>query len=584
MMNPLELSGTAGLSNPGSGAAAAAIAMAELPLQRIYANERQHGGRSLFTQPFAGKRLEWNWSAAVEESRRMAAYLRAEGEARGWPSDARIAILSKNCAWWIMADFAIWMAGYTSVPIFPSVGETSLTAILEHSRPAACFVGALDRTLRIAGSPLESVHLIGFPVAAASLEAAAWQEITARQAPLQDGPVRDALDIATIIYTSGTTGEPKGVMQTFQALAFMAKSMMPTLAGDGSLDRILSYLPLAHIAERAIVEMNALYMPMHIFFAENQQTFLADLGRARPTIFFTVPRLLLRFQQGVLEKIPPAKLDLLLRVPVVRGAVSRRILKELGLKEVRLAASGSAPLSVELLQWYRGLGLNLIEGYGMTETGITHAPTPGRARDGYVGQASAYAETRISSEGEVQIKGPMNLAGYFRNPQLSQSCFTNDGYFRTGDRGEIDAENRLKLVGRLKEEFKTSKGKYIFPAPIENELSNSGLFESVCVLGSGRGAPFAAVVLAPEKRTLSASAEGRQAMEASLARELQRINKKLERYEQLRFLAIVPEPWTTENGLLTPTMKVRRAWVEERFAESYDAWESAKKTILWLDA
>ena len=391
------------------------------------------------------------------------------------------------------------------------------------------------------------------------------------------------MEIATIIYTSGTTGEPKGVMQTFQSLALMAKSMEPTIASDGSLDRILSYLPLAHIAERAIVEINCLYLPFHIFFAESQETFLKDLERARPTIFFTVPRLLIRFQQGVFEKVPQKKLDRLLRIPVMAGVAKRRILKGLALNSVRLAASGSAPLPVDLLLWYRRLGLNLVEGYGMTETGITHVPLPGRVRAAYVGHASPYAETRISSEGEIQIKGPMNLAGYYRNPSLTQASFTEDGYFRTGDRGEIDDDGRLRIVGRLKEEFKTSKGKYVIPAPIEQKLNACGLFEAVCVLGAAMTSPFAAVVLTPEKRALSRQPEARTVLERELAEELQRVNREFEHHEQLRFLAVASQPWTVDNGLLSPTLKVRRARIEERFTSLFSTWEHAGRTILWIE-
>jgi long-chain acyl-CoA synthetase len=220
----------------------------------------------------------------------------------------------------------------------------------------------------------------------------------------------------------------------------------------------------------------------------------------------------------------------------------------------------------------------------MTETGITHVPLPGKVRLGFVGNASQYADTRISGEGEIQIKGPMNMAGYFRNRALTQSSFTGDGYFRTGDRGEIDAEGRLRIIGRLKEEFKTSKGKYIIPAPIEHELTTTGLFDSVCVLGAGMTGPFAAVVLVQEKRALCASTETRAQLEAELEQVRLRVNDRFEHHEQLRFVVVVPQPWTVDNGLLTPTLKVRRARVEEMFAPSFSAWEDTGKTILWPEA
>ena len=552
----------------------------ELPLERVYFNERERGSEIFLTQPVKGTVREWDWSAAIGESRRIAAYIKAQN----WPAGSNIAILSRNCAWWIMADFAIWMAGHISIPIFPSLRDASLASILNHSEPVACFIGLLERAPAIAGTPLEHICRVSFPGAPEASGAIAWEEILRQQEPTTDQSSREPLDIATIIYTSGTTGEPKGVMQTFQSLALMAKSMLPVMEGGGPLDRILSYLPLAHIAERAIVELNCLYLPFHIFFAESQESFLHDIGRARPTIFFTVPRLLARFQQGVFEKLPERRLALLLRIPIAGGLIRRRILKELSLDSVRLAASGSAPLPVDLLNWYRGLGLNLIEGYGMTETGITHVPLPQKERPGYVGNASKYAETRISGDGEIEIKGPMNMAGYYRNLPLSNAAFTGDGYFRTGDRGEIDAEGRLRIVGRLKEEFKTSKGKYVIPAPIEQKLSACGLFEAVCVLGAGMAGPFAAVVLIPGKRASNKTPERRAGMQEELEQELRLVNHELDHHEQLRFLVVAGEPWSTENGLLTPTLKVRRAQLEDRFTSFFSQWENSRKKILWIEA
>lgn len=555
------------------------VAGVRLPLEQIYFNERSYPTRLLFTQPApdgSHSLLEWNWAQAVGESRRVAAYLRSQG----WRPGSRIAILAKNCAWWIMADFAIWMAGHVSVPIFPGLSASAVGSLLEHCQPAACFVGACSHP------PVQSgIPLIWLPTAGENFRSSpgsvSWSNIIADWDPVAESPSRAARDVATLIYTSGTMGEPKGVMQTFESLAMMAESMKPVIAGGGDTDRILSYLPLAHIAERSIVEANCLYRPMHIFFTAGPATFLGDLKRARPTLFFTVPRLLAHFQRGVREKIPQKTLSLLLSIPLVRTLFGKHVLAELGLDRVRVAASGSAPLPVETLHWYRRLGLNLIEGYGMTETGITHASLAGRLRPGYVGDASPCATTRISPEGEVQIKGPMNLVGYYHNPELTRESFTVDGYFKTGDRGEIDKEGRLRIIGRLKEEFKTSKGKYVIPAPIERELSLNGFFDSVCVLGEGLEGPFVAAVLAESRRP--ADAGKRAELEPMLSREIDRVNQKLERHERLRFLVIVATPWTVENGLLTPALKVRRIRLEQKFRPSFHAWEASQKRVLWLE-
>lgn len=555
----------------------------DLPLQRIYASERDRHAQPFLTQPTPTEIRTWTWGEAMREVRRIAAWLKNQN----WPAGSRVVILSKNCAWWIMADFAIWMAGHVSVPFYPALRDESLVSLFRHSEPVGCFVGELDQRPPFDHPALNKLRIINFPTARPEHlppGSEDWQAIVAAGEPLADYPLRSPDDVATIIYTSGTTGQPKGVVQSFRALSLMGLSMEPAVGNSPyPLDRIISYLPLAHIAERAIVEINSLLMPLHIFFTQGQQTFLADLQRAQCTIFFSIPRLYLRFQQGVFEKVPEQKLKRLLKIPLVSRLARGRVLSGLGLSHARLVASGGAAIPVELVHWYRGLGLNFIEGYGMTETGITHVPLPGKFREGYVGNASPYADTRISQEGEIQIKGPMNLLGYYKTPELTQQAFTPDGYFRTGDRGEIDTEGRLRIIGRLKEEFKTSKGKYVFPAPIEKLLSLSTLFESVCVLGSGRAAPFCLAVLVPDLREAASSRDLRTSLQQRIAAELERVNNQLDSHEQLRFMVVCQQPWTTENGLLTPTLKVRRALIEQRFASSFEDWEQMQQRVLWQE-
>ena len=469
--------------------------------------------------------------------------------------------------------------------VFPGLRDESLIALFAHSEPVACFVGELDQPPPLLAEPLQNVRFIRFPNARPGHgppSSEEWQSIVRDGRAFEGHPVRAAEDLATIIYTSGTTGQPKGVMQSFRSLSLMGKSMEPVLGNSPyPLDRILSYLPLAHIAERAIVEMNSLIMPLHIFFTEGQPTFLKDLERSECTIFFSIPRLFLRFQQSVFEKVPENKLERLLKTPILNRIVRKKILKGLGLQHARLVASGGAAIPVELVHWYRKLGLNFVEGYGMTETGITHVPLPSQFRAGFVGNASPYAETRISDAGEIQIKGSMNLLGYYKNPDLTQQAFTDDGYFHTGDRGEIDERGRLRIVGRLKEEFKTAKGKYVVPAPIEKLLSLSTMFESVCVLGSGMSAPFCLAVLVPELRKAAEASLHRETLGKALTHEIDRVNSQLDPHEQLRFLVVCDQPWTAENGLLTPTLKVRRSALEERFNNSFTQWEQSKGRILW---
>jgi long-chain acyl-CoA synthetase len=518
----------------------------------------------------------------MREVRQVAAWIKAQN----WPPGSRLVILSRNSAWWLMADFAVWMAGHVSIPLYPGAGAATLESLIRHCDPVACFVGPFNAAAGSNEDLFRNLPCITFPSFTGEMppRVTRWEDIVRDQQPLQGFPVRNALETATIIYTSGTTGQPKGAMHTFQALSLMGKSMAPALENppkDG--DRMLSYLPLAHIAERAIVEMNALFTPLEVFFADTQETFLDDLKRARATLFFSVPRLYTRFQQKVFEAMPEKKLSRLLAIPVVGWLVRKKLLDRLGLSHARMVAGGGAATPPELIAWYRKLGLNFIEGYGMTETGITHVPLPGAYRLGFVGNASFCAHTRISMEGEVQIQGPMNMLGYFRSPELTREAMTEDGFFRTGDRGEIDAEGRLRLFGRLREEFKSSKGKYVIPSRIEMLLGSSTLIETAAVFGAGMTLPFALLVLTQDKREAAIEAEGRAAIDEELTALLRSVNGQLEPHEQLRFIAVCPTPWTVDNGLLTPTLKVRRVTLEKAYEARFGEWEKLKRTIVWLE-
>ncbi|MGA7157248.1 MAG: AMP-binding protein [Acidobacteriaceae bacterium] len=556
----------------------------ELPLQRIYACELNAPAQPLFSQPLGGRIFDWTWDTAMQEVRRMAAWIQAQN----YPSGSHIAIVSKNCAWWIMADYAIWISGHVSVPFFPSARDLSLAALFRHSQPVAYFVGQLDNPLPLTEDIFHNLPCVVFPNCAAQhapANAALWSHIVANQPPLESSPVRPAGDIATIIYTSGTTGQPKGAVHTFRALSLWGKSMEPAIGPNPAegIDRILSYLPLAHIAERAIVEMNSLFSPLQIFFTEGQPTFLHDLIRSRSTLFFSIPRLYIRFQQGVFEKIHEKKLNFLLSIPIVGNIIRKKILANMGLGGTRLICSGGAAIPVEIINWYLKMGLNFLEGYGMTESGITHVPLPGQSRVGYVGNASPWALTRISPDGEVQIAGPMNMLGYYRNPELTRDVFTDDGFFRTGDRGQIDDHGRLRLIGRLKEEFKTSKGKYVAPGQIEKLLAVSYLFEAVAVFGSGMTAPFAMAVLSPPIRKELPPPGRRADIEAKLIAEMEAVNTQLEHHEQLRFIVISEQPWTIDNELLTPTFKVRRTALEQRFSPNFNSWEASQQKVIWME-
>jgi len=548
----------------------------DLALQRFYRWERERAERIFLTQPYGGGKVrEWTFAQAAGEVRRMAAYL----EAQNWEPGSRVAILSRNCAWWLMADLAIWMAGHVSVPVFPSLNSRTVRHTLEHSESKACFLGATDEREMVARGIPSGIQRIGLPTGPPG-DYPSWDGVVAATPPLTGSPVRQADDLATIIYTSGTTGPAKGVMHRFGAFSFFAKSASElfVLTGD---ERLLSYLPLAHIFERCACEALGLYLGFHIYFTEGLETFLIDLRRARPTIFPSVPRLLFKFQQGVFEKVPQARLDYLLRIPIINRWIKKRIIHQLGLRDARYVASGAAPLQVEILLWYRNLGLELFEGFGITETVITHLPSPGQARPGYVGRAIQGVEVKVGEDGELMIKSPMNMLGYYQDPQGTAAAFTADGFFRTGDLVHLEPDGQLKIIGRIKEQFKISKGKYVAPTPIESRLGAHPEIEACCVMGAGLPSPFAVVVLTAEARERCAGGCEPAALEQALRAEMEEVNAHLDPHERLSFIAIADGPWTVANEMMTPTLKIKRGVIERRYLPLVDDWERQNKPVVW---
>jgi len=558
----------------------ATVPFDQLPLQRLYYWARTAPDRIAFTQPLGGGRVkDYTWAEVLDQSSRMAAHLKAKGIA---PGD-RVALIAKNSAHWIMSDFAIWMAGGVSVPLYPTLAPGTIRQILDHSGAKLLFVGKLDGWEHMKSGVPEGVNCISHPLSPdeARRSHPQWDDIVASTPPLEDLPTRQADEMVTIMYTSGTTGAPKGVMASFGAFALGVATFLKRVP-IGRDSRVLSYLPLSHVVERGFVENCLLATGMRVYFAESLQTFTADLKRARPTVFVSVPRLWVKFQQGVLNKMPQARLDRLLKLPIVRGIVRKKVLAALGLDQCHFAVGGAAPMPLELLRWYARLGLNIAEGYGMTENlAVSHMATGDPADFGTVGRPYDGVQCRIAPDsGEIEVLSPGNMLGYYREPELTRAAFTDDGWLKTGDKGSIDARGNLKITGRVKDLFKTSKGKYVAPAPIEDKLVMHVAVEACCVTGANLGQPLALVMLSEEAQKQVAGG-GKAELEASLAEYLREINATLDPHEQLDCLVVTAEPWTVDNDLITPTFKVKRNKIEEMFARNYERWAGLHKPVVW---
>ena len=544
----------------------------KLPLQCFAEQVARQPDRVWLNQPdLQGRYYTLTWAQADDQARRIAAGLKAQGLQ---PGD-RVSILSKNCAEWFIADLAIMMAGMISVPIYFTAGVTTIQHVLSHSSSKAIFLGKLDSVEPADEAIPADVLRIAMPWPTAK-SSESWKSWLQQYEPIETPASPRAGDTMTISYTSGSTGLPKGVVLTYRNIAAGAYHSVKT-AQVSAADRALSYLPLAHITERVLVEMLSVCAGCTIYFVESLDTFAKNLAYTKPTIFISVPRLWTKFQSQILKKMPQEKLDRLLRIPLLGRLVAWKIRKAMGLHKCGLFGSGTAPISPSTLEWFSRIGMPISEGWGMTETsGLACANIPFRKQDiGTIGVPVPCVEMRLSADNEIQIRGDTIFEEYYLNPEATAETFT-EGWMRTGDLGTKLPNGAYKIVGRMKEQFKTGKGKYVAPVPIESLISANPDVEQVCVMGSGRKQPIALVVMGGKTATLSA--ENRAALE----QRLKEVNSQLEGHQKLDHIIVASEPWGVENDFLTPTLKLKRNVLEAHYAAKLEkarlshpvVWES----------
>ena len=531
------------------------------PLEMFYHWEKETPNKLYMRQPIGGEWHHWTWSETATQVRKMAAYLKS----LDLPANSKIATLSKNCAHWIISDLAIMMAGHVSVPLYPNLKAESITQILEHSEAKLLFVGKLDDFESMRPGVPKDLPCIAFPFYSEE-GYPVWDDLIKDVEPMVDNVVREPNELATIIYTSGTTGMPKGVMHKFYNFSFATSNAVPLL-GLATEERFFSYLPLCHIAERLLVEMGSLYSGGMVSFAESLDTFAQNLADTKPTAFLGVPRIWTKFQQGILGKLPQKKLNVLLSIPLVSSLIKKKVKSGLGLQEARNIFTGAAPTPVSTLKWFESLGIPIQEAYAMTENCCySHVTLNDGIKFGSVGKALPHCEVKLSEENEILIKHVALMDGYYKEDKQTQETI-KDGWLHTGDEGHIDAEGYLKITGRVKDLFKTSKAKYVAPAPIEMKLSANKNIEQVCVVGTGLPQPIALI-------TLSEYGKSRPTADVygSLETTLKIINPKFESHERLKKIVVLDKEWTIENNLLTPSMKIKRNEVERLYKDNYTSW------------
>jgi long-chain acyl-CoA synthetase len=376
-------------------------------IERFYHWEKHMPEGPFLRQAAGGQWKIYTWQEAGREARQMASAIKAMNL-----PEINLALVSKNCAHWIITDLAIIMSGHVSVPFYPNLTAEQLNHVLTHSESKLLFVGKLDDWEHMQHGVPKSLRCISIPLGPAE-GMDQWDEIISKHEPISEVKLPKPEDLWTIVYTSGTTGSPKGVMLNHSSYMSSSEAVRKVVDLSTFRHRYFSYLPLCHIAERAIIGVGNYTSGGTISFAESLDTFLENLKETKPTVFFGVPRIWTKFQLGVLSKMPEKKLNLLLKIPIINKTVKKKILEGLGLSEVQFAITGAAPCHSSIHKFYNRLGLYLHEAYGMSEnSAVCSVMKEDAVKPGTVGQLYDGVKVKIDPQnGEVIMRAPWVMHG-----------------------------------------------------------------------------------------------------------------------------------------------------------------------------
>lgn len=539
------------------------------PLEAFLYWEETIPNHTFLIQPIKGTIKKYSYKSAGVEIRKIASRL----QDFGFPEKSHIAILSKNCAHWLLSDLAIMMTGMVSIPIYPTLNAKTINQVLTHSETKAIIIGKLDDYSSLKAGIL-AIPRIGIETFGIK-EDESWEKIVSAESKEFDINYPKPEDLHTIIYTSGTTGTPKGVMHSVNNFMVSVQTISNIIKIPEN-PRMFSYLPLAHVAER-LIWTYFLTLGGQIRFPESLETFASDLEATQPHAFFAVPRIWTKFQENILKKIPQKKLSSLLNIPIINSIIKSKLQKKLGLKHANIIMSGAAPISKEQLIWFNNIGVEILQIYGMTEDScISHFNLPNANKYGTVGKALTGVKIKISPEGEILIKNDSLMLGYFKEPDITASVFDEEGYFKTGDKGQYDTEGFMTITGRVKDQFKTDKGKYILPTPIELTISKNPNIDQICVVGNGIPQPIALVTLSEIGKSSS-----KNNLTNNLLETIKQVNLSLEKHEKIEKVVLLKTNWTIENDYLTPTLKLKRSQIEKEHQQNYKKWFQDKESVIY---
>lgn len=517
--------------------------------------------------------VEFTYAEVADQALKLVSALRGLGIQ---PGD-KVALVSKNCAEWFICDLAMMLGDYVSVPIFPTAGADTIEYCVTHSESKALIGGKLDdpaSTQQVIAAMPELIS-IALPYDSAPQCQYQFKALIADAVPSEERPQHYDDKLMSLVYTSGTSGLPKGAMLTYGAFSWSVQQLINHI-GIQANDRLFSYLPLAHITERVYIFGSSIMGGVPTAFPESLDTFIEDVKMHRPTLFISVPRLWTLFQQRIQDKLPQKKLNFLLKIPFVNSLIKKKLAEGLGLDQARVLGCGSAPVSPALLDWYHSVGLNITEAWGMTESfAYSTINYPFRAdKIGTVGNAGPGIELKIADDSEIMVRGKGLFSGYYKNDIATQESFDSDGWLHTGDIGAIDKDGYLTIQGRKKDTFKTAKGKFVSPVPIEKKLFEYSRVEMMCLIGLGLPGPILLVVPHDFPHF------DKERYARTTRKVIARMNQELASHEQIKGVLMIKEPWSIENGVLTPTLKIKRHVLEQKYHELGHNWPK-DELVLW---
>ncbi len=543
--------------------------------QILLENEKQFADKVYLKQPRDGKWHEFTWQMVMRQAKQVAKMLQELGLKKG----DRVAIFSKNCAEWFITDFGISLAGMVNVPLFANQHEDSISYVLEHAEIKLVFVGKLDDHQRVRGYIPDELLTVSFDYHENLSCSYRWDDVLKKQ------PAEDIIsepsseDLYTIIYSSGTSGQPKGAVYTHGTIANYLELFPKDIKRIREVQHyhLMSYLPLAHVYERSAIQLGSVVIPCDVSFVESLDKFVENLQEAQPTFFTAVPRIWGVFQQKIEQKLPPQKLNLLLKLPFISTLIKKKIRHHLGLGRCTNCFSGASHLPVSILEFFDNLDIKIQEGYGQTEN-LAYATFSllGQRRPGYVGTPRLKVELKIGEESELMIKSPCLMKEYYKDEDATNAALTDDGWLHTGDVAELDENKNVKIIGRLSENFKNQKGEFIVPAPIEKRFGTNPAIEQLCMVG--RELPNNVLIV-----TLSESgrSQNKESTKQALQENLRKINSELANYEKISHIIVVSDAWTPENGVLTPTLKVKRRVVEANYRDLIKEAITQPNSVVW---